>query len=131
MANSTPIAITVTESMAQIYITYFDIQPRNGQLPLTITWNGYLSRYDGSRERNNTRLNGENVKLQIQDPTSGAWTDTGAIATTHNDEAISSPIAYDGYFEGTATLDPAYMTQGTYQFRASYAGNSAKNFIGC
>jgi len=100
-------------------LSMWDINPKSGSTPLTITWLGYLviSGYTPIYPV----LNSEYVQLQVS-MGNGQWVDIpgAAVQTSHN-----SSNGYEGYFSGTYII-PTTWGPGTYQFRVLYPGSMTK-----
>lgn len=136
MGNSAPISVTVAAPPAQTYFFQFNIEPRSGNFPLTITVSGYLTRLNNSAENdlsnfdgNPAVLNGETIDIQIYG--ANGWQTSGVTAQTTFGPNTGQPYDTYGFFAASLTLLPEYMPSGTYQFRAYYAGNAGKALIGC
>ena len=129
MGDSVPITITVFAPDVQTYIVNYDMQPRSGQMPLTVSFQGYLTRYSGIKETSPNPVNGETVEIQILNSSNNTWQPTGVTAGTGPDEL--GPIFHHGFFSGQIIIDPAYTPPGSYQFKAHYGGNVAKQLLGC
>lgn len=126
MCDSAPITITVTQAMSATNITLWDMQPRSGSLPLTITVDGFLFRNGIEENRSDsTIVDGETVYLQQYNPTRDQWTNVYTMTTSYD-----SVRNYHGHFYATVQFDPATVP-GNYNYRMHYNGNSSKGLTGC
>jgi hypothetical protein len=125
MADSPPITVTLTAPLMQTQLSMWDLNPKSGAAPLTITWLGYLSP-PSPYTPNDPIWNGEPIQLQV-DMGDGQWVDIpGATAVT----GYNSSTQLYGYFNGTYTIPGSWPT-GTYRFRVHYPGSAIKGLAGC
>jgi hypothetical protein len=122
--TNTTDTVTFTTSITPTYILNWAVVPVSGNLPFTITFSGYLSRFNNTPDTG-TIVNGETIQLQAIVPGGTTWTNTGVTAAT------GAGSLGQGYFTGTWKLAEPTIYPGAWQFRAYYAGNSVKNFAGC
>lgn len=126
IADSISITITVLAAMTQTNISLWDMQPRSGSLPLTITIDGFLFRNGIEENRSDsTIVDGETVTLQQYDPTDGLWKNTINMTTSYDSARL-----YHGHFYGTVQF-ASNAGPGQYQFRAHFSGNAIKGLGGC
>jgi len=118
------ILITATTPITPTYFVNWAITPISGNLPFTISFSGYLSRYNNTPDTG-TIVNGETIQLQVLGPGSSTWINTGITATT------GPGTSGNGYFSGTWRLTEPGIYPGPWQFKAYYAGNTTKNLFGC
>jgi len=119
MADSTPVLISLA---IPTYFVNWDIQPRQGSLPLTVSFGGYLSPDSAGPLPAGTQpnlVNNETIHFQIQDAV-GNWSDLAIVTTT-------SEPPFQGYFGGSYT----FTSGTTVNVRLHYDGNIAKNLTGC
>jgi len=101
-------------------IVNWDINPKSGNLPFTVTFVGYLSQK--SQPDTDPKMNGETINIQFLAPGSSTWQNTGVTATT------TTNGSYTGYFTGQLAMGNN-MYPGPWQFKAHYAGNPNKNLL--
>lgn len=127
MCDSASITITVVAAMTQTNISLWDMSPRSGSLPLTVTIDGFLFRNGVEENRSDSSIvDGETVILQQYDPTINQWVNTGIQMVTSYD----SSRLYHGHFLGTANF-ASNANPGQYQFRVHYNGSATKKLEGC
>jgi hypothetical protein len=117
-------SVNVTTPITPTYFVNWAIIPTSGNLPFTITFGGYLSRYSSAPDPG-ILVNGETIQIQAQAPGSSTWVNTGITATT------KSGTSGNGYFSGTWQLTEPGIYPGAWQFKAYYAGNPTKYLFGC
>ncbi len=126
MCDSPVIVVTVTSGVVETNITLWDISPRSGSLPLTVTIDGFLFRNNIQENRSDsTIVDGETVYLQQFDHGSQTWGNILTMTTGYD-----SARGYHGHFYATAQFDPTAVP-GQYSFRCHFNGNSSKNLGGC
>jgi len=117
-------SVNVTTPITPTYFVNWTITPTSGNLPFTISFSGYLSRFSNTPDAG-TIINGETIQIQTQAPGSSTWVNTGISETT------GTGTSGNGYFSGTWKLTEPGIYPGAWQFRAYYAGNSTKYLFGC
>ena len=117
-------SVNVTTPITPTYFVNWTITPTSGNLPFTISFSGYLSRFSNTPDAG-TIVNGEIIQIQTQAPGSSTWVNTGISETT------GTGTSGNGYFSGTWKLTEPGIYPGAWQFRAYYAGNSTKYLFGC
>jgi hypothetical protein len=117
-------SVNVTTPITPTYFINWAITPVSGNLPFTVNFSGYLSRYSNTPDAG-TIVNGETIQLQVLSPGSSTWVNTYVIATT------GPGTSGNGYFSGTWGLAEPRIYPGPWQFRAYYAGNTTKYLLGC
>lgn len=126
MCDSSTITITVTQAMAQTNISYWDMSPRSGPLPLTVTVDGFLFRNGIEENRSDSAIvDGETVYLQQYDPVDGQWKNVYTMTTSYDSVRL-----YHGHFYATVQF-ASTAVPGNYQYRMHYNGNSSKGLTGC
>ncbi len=128
MGNSPAITVTVTFPSVGTDLTRWDINPKSGNLPFTVSYVGYLFRQgiNSENQADSGIVDGESVQLQILFP-GGSWADVGPSVTT----GYNGGTGYHGWFSGSIPLSYPQVPPGSYQFRVRYAGNSSKGLQGC
>ena len=118
------VSVNVTTPITPTYFVNWAITPTSGNLPFTISFSGYLSRFSSTPDAG-IIVNGETIQIQAQAPGNSTWVNTGIAETTG-----SGPLG-NGYFSGTWNLTEPGIYPGAWQFRAYYAGNPTKYLFGC
>jgi len=116
--------VSVTTPITPTYFVNLAIIPTSGNLPFTINFGGYLSRFNNTPDTG-TIVNGEIIQVQALVPGGSTWVNTGINATT------GPGTAGTGYFSGAYQLAEPTIYPGAWQFRAYYAGNPTKYLFGC
>jgi hypothetical protein len=116
--------VNVTTPTTPTYFVNWAITPISGNLPFTISFGGYLSRFSSIADPGPI-VNGETIQIQAQAPGSSTWVNTGISETT------GTGTSGNGYFSGTWKLTEPGIYPGAWQFRAYYAGNATKYLFGC
>ena len=103
-------------------LSMWDINPKTGATPLTITWAAYLN--IAGYTPIYPFLNGEYLQLQVS-MGNGKWVDWVDILGAATQTSHNSSNGYEGYVTGTYTI-PTTWPPGTYQFRLLYLGSTTK-----
>ena len=113
--------------MVQMYIVYFEIQPRSGVPPFEIVASGYLSS-DPNIPSTLPEANDEVVRLKVFNGLE--WVDANAMDVTRIRLDDYGYLLGTGYFEIHFVVQPGW-NPGTWPMRVNYPGNSAKGLTGC
>jgi len=110
--------------MPQTNITFWDIQPRTGKMPLTVTVDGFLFR-NGIEENQADSIIVDGETVYLQQNIGGQWQNIRTFTTRYD-----SSRGYHGHIFGTHVFPIGY-TQGAIRTRLTYNGNTAKTLTGC
>ena len=109
----------VTPNMLGVFC---NIQPREGNLPLGISIEGWLL-FNSQYPLTDPIVNDETIEIQVYKD--GNWQTVTTLITASHPSADGRA----GYYLGSIMLQAPDFAAGTYRFRAYYAGNASKGMV--